>query len=82
MLIRKAYKFRLSTNTETEQLMSQYAVNCRFLWDKALAMNLFKLDNKQRLFYYNEFDWFSKLWKKSEEYNFLKLPRHNYCNKP
>ena len=56
MLIRKAYKFRLNTNTETEQLMSQYAGNCRFLWNKALAMNLFKLENKQRLFYYDELD--------------------------
>ena len=53
--------------------MSQYAGNCRFLWNKALVMNLFKLENKQRLFYYDEFDWFSKLWKKSEEYSFLKL---------
>ena len=82
MLIRKAYKFRLNTNTETEQLMSQYAGNCRFLWNKALVMNLFKLENKQRLFYYDEFDWFSQLWKKSEEYSFLKLSPAKHCNKP
>jgi len=50
MLIRKAYKFRLNTNTETEQLMSQYAGNCRFLCNKVLVMNLFKLENKPRLF--------------------------------
>jgi len=73
MLIRKAYKFRLNTNAETAQLMSQYAGNCRFLWNKALAINLFKLERKQKLCYYQEFDFFSKLWKKSEEYGFLKL---------
>ena len=64
MLVRKAYKFRLNTNTETAQLIMQYAGNCRFLWNKALAMNLFRLENKQPILYYNELDWFSKLWKK------------------
>jgi putative transposase len=73
MLIRKAYKFRLNTNAETAQQMMQYAGNCRFLWNKALAMNLSRLKNKQLILYYNELDWFSKLWKKSEEYSFLKL---------
>ncbi len=75
MIIRKAYKFRLSTNTNTEieQLMSQYAGNCRFLWNKALAINLHHLENKQPLLWYQELDWFSKLWKKSDEYEFLKL---------
>ena len=73
MLIRKAYKFRLNTNAETAQLMMQYVGNCRFLWNKALAMNLFRLENKQPILYYNELDWFSKLWKKSEEFSFLKL---------
>ena len=69
----KAYKFRLNTNAETDQLMSQFAGNCRFLWNKALATNLFKLENKQKICYYQEFDFFSKLWKKSDEYGFLKL---------
>ena len=73
MLIRKAYKFRLNTNTETDQLMSQYAGNCRFLWNKALAINLFKLENKQKIFYYQELDFYSKLWKKSDEFGFLSL---------
>ena len=72
MIIRKAYKFRLNTTSETAQLMAQYAGNCRFLWNKALAMCLFKLENRQPIFYYQELDWFSKLWKKSEEYSFLK----------
>ena len=73
MIIRKAFKFRLNTNAETEQLMSQYAGNCRFLWNKALGLNLHYLENKQPLLWYQELDWFSKLWKKSNEYEFLKL---------
>ena len=73
MIIRKAYQFRLNTNAETEQLMSQYAGNCRFLWNKALALNLHYLENKQPLLWYQELDWFSKLWKKSDDYEFLKL---------
>jgi len=73
MIIRKAYRFRLNTDAETEQLMSQYAGNCRFLWNKALALNLHHLENKQPLLWYEELDWFSKLWKKSVEYAFLKL---------
>jgi len=48
MLIRSAYKFRLNTNAETEKLMAQYSGNCRFLWNKALALNLFKLEKNNR----------------------------------
>ena len=73
MIIRKAYKFRLNTTADIASKMAQYAGNCRFLWNKALAINLFKLENKQTLCYYQEFDFFSKLWKKSEEYGFLAL---------
>ena len=73
MIIRKAYKYRLNTNAETEQIMSQYAGNCRFLWNKALGLNLHYLENKQPILWYQELDWFSKLWKKSDDYEFLKL---------
>ncbi len=73
MIIRKAYKYRLNTNAETEQLMSQYAGNCRYLWNKSLALNLYHLQNNQPMIWYQELDWFSKLWKKSDDYAFLKL---------
>lgn len=73
MLIRKAFKYRLDTTIETEQRMSQYAGNCRFLWNKALALNLRHLENQQPLLWYQELDWFSKLWKQSDEYGFLAL---------
>jgi len=57
MIIRKAYKYRLNTKPETKQLMSQYAGNCRFLWNKALAVNLHYLENKQPMLWYQELDW-------------------------
>ena len=67
MLIRKAYKFRLNTTPEINAKLAQYAGNCRFLWNKALAFNLFKLENKQKLCHFQGFDFFSKLCKKGEE---------------
>jgi len=73
MLIRQAFKYRLDTSIETERLMCQYAGNCRFLWNKALGLNLRSMENKQPLLWYRELDWMSKLWKQSEEYGFLKL---------
>ena len=73
MIIRKAYKFRLKTTPDISAKMAQYAGNCRFLWNKALALNISRLNEKQKIFYYQEFDFFSKLWKKSEEYGFLSL---------
>ena len=47
-------------------------VGCaRFVWNKALALNKFRLENKQGIMRYQEPDFWSKLWKKSEEYGFL-----------
>ena len=73
MKIQKAYKFRLNTTPEIAEKMTQFAGNTRFLWNKALAMNLLRLNEKQKLIWYNEFDFYSKLWKKSDEYSFLTL---------
>jgi putative transposase len=67
MLIRQAFKYRLDTSIETEKLMCQYAGNCRFLWNKALGLNMRFLENKQPLLWYRELDWWSKLWKQREE---------------
>lgn len=72
MLIRKAYKFRLKINLEQEQKLIQYAGCNRFAWNKFLAGNLFKLQNQQKIFYYQEMNFWLTLWKKSEEFVFLK----------
>ena len=44
--IRKAFKFRLKVSTETSQKLANYAGGCRFVWNKALALNLDKLNKK------------------------------------
>ena len=77
MIIRKAYKFRLKPNKEQAALLTDYASHTRFLWNKALGLNLARLKNKQPIMYYQELDFWSKLWKKSEEYSFLReCPAH------
>jgi len=77
MIVRKAFKFRLKPNTEQLQKMHAYAGHCRFLWNKILALNLHRLENNQKLIWYYEADYFSKLWKQSDEYGFLKeVPAH------
>ena len=70
--IRKAYKVRLKTNTETEQKLLRFCGSARFLWNKSLAMNLERLEKKQGILWYHELAFWLRLWKRSEEYGFLK----------
>ena len=70
--IRKVFKFRLSPSADQAQQMLQYAGINRFVWNKALAMNLFRLEHKKPMLWYNELDFWTKLWKQSEEYSFIK----------
>ncbi|MBF5058767.1 hypothetical protein NEPTK9_000266 [Candidatus Neptunochlamydia vexilliferae] len=44
MIIRKAFRFRINTNKELNQQLSEYVGCCRFLWNKALALNLSRLE--------------------------------------
>ena len=70
--IRKAYVFRLKTKDEIESKLSRFCGSGRFLWNKSLAMNLERLENKQSMLRYNELAFWLTLWKRSEEYSFLK----------
>lgn len=77
MLIKKAYKFRLKPNLAQEALLHNFAGQTRYVWNKALGLNLARLKSGQRIMYYQELDFWSKLWKKSEEYGFLReCPAH------
>ena len=74
---RKAYKFRLKPTRDQAQQLVEFAGHSRFLWNRALGLNLRRLEQKQPILYYHELDFWSKLWKKSEEYGFLKTcPAH------
>lgn len=70
--IRKAFKFRLKVSSETNQKLANYAGGCRFVWNKALALNLDRLNKKQPILWYEELNFWTTLWKKSDEYGFLK----------
>lgn len=70
--IRKAYKVRLKTNDDMEHKLSCFCGSARFLWNKSLAMNLDRLEKKQSILWYNELAYWTTLWKRSEEYGFLK----------
>jgi len=70
--IRKAYKFRIKTTKEIEGKLHRFCGSARFLWNKSLAMNLNRLENKQALCWYNELAFWLRLWKRSDEYAFLR----------
>lgn len=72
MIIRKAYKFRLKPSEEQTILFEQFAGCCRFVWNKVLKMSLDRLKNNQKIIWYHEADFWSRIWKKSDEYSFLK----------
>lgn len=77
MKIRKAYKFRLKPNAQQEALLISFSGHTRTLWNKALRINLDRLEKKQSIMYYQELDFWSKLWKQSEEYGYLnEAPAH------
>ena len=70
--IRKSYKVRLKTNNNIENKLVQYCGSARFVWNKCLAMNLERLEKRQAILWYNELAFWLTLWKRSEEYGFLK----------
>jgi len=70
--IRKAYKVRLKTNNNIENKLVRYCGCSRFLWNKCLAMNLARLERRQAILWYNELAYWLTLWKRSEEFGFLK----------
>ncbi|PIP09735.1 MAG: transposase, partial [Piscirickettsiaceae bacterium CG18_big_fil_WC_8_21_14_2_50_44_103] len=71
-IIRKAFKFRLNTNSDQAQKMLEFSGVNRFVWNKALSMNLYRLENKQPILWYQEMAYWLGLWKSSDEYGFLK----------
>ena len=72
MLKRKAYKFKLKTNAEIEKQLTRFSGCSRFVWNKALALNLKRLAEKQPLMWYHELAFWLTFWKKTEDLGFLK----------
>ncbi|MCP4050945.1 MAG: helix-turn-helix domain-containing protein [bacterium] len=72
MIIRKAFKYKLKTTPGIEQQLSMMAGCSRLVWNKALAMSLNRLQNKQSIIWYNESAFWLKFWKSTTELCFLK----------
>ena len=77
MKIRKAFKYKLKPTDDQLEKLSLFSGHCRFVWNKVLFLNLDRLKEKQPLIWYHEADYWSKLWKRSNEFSFLKeAPAH------
>ena len=55
-----------------EQKLTCFCGSSRFLWNKCLALNLERLEKGQSILWYQELAFWLTLWKKSDEYGFLK----------
>jgi len=67
MKICKAYKYRLKAKPEQENLFRQQAGCCRFVWNKALALQKERLDSGKKVLRYVEIAKLLTGWKKEEE---------------
>ena len=72
MLIRKAYKFRLKSHPALEQKLFRQAGCCRWVWNQVWHMNQRRLADRQPLIRYQEAAFWLKLWKRSDDYGFLR----------
>ncbi len=64
MLIRKAYKFKLRFHDESEALpFYRFAGSCRFIWNRALAIQKERLDAEKHVLPYEELTGKLVLWK-------------------
>jgi len=69
---RKGYPFLLRPKQKhLEHLRASMGAN-RWVWNKLLALNLSRLEQKLPLPWYNEMAWWITFWKQSEDYAFLK----------
>lgn len=68
----QSYRYRLEPKPRHIEHLQQSLGANRFVWNKLLAMNLYRLKSRIPILWYGEMDWFIKLWKESEEYSFLK----------
>lgn len=74
MLIRKGFRFRLKTDAKTDTALARFAGSCRFVWNKALALQKERLAAGEYCLRYSDArqdmqSLSSKLkeWKKEEE---------------
>jgi len=72
MIIRQGFRFKLKTSPALERLFRLNAGHARFVWNKALRLNLDRLARGVPIIRYADLCGYLRLWKASEEYAFLK----------
>jgi len=76
MLTYKAFKFRLNTNKYIEEKFYQFSGCCRFVWNKALAMEKESLTCHKKLVGWMQKGYYLKYWKVETNTKFLVLTPH------
>lgn len=71
MLHRKAFKFRLKTNRKIDNQSAQFAGSCRFVWNKALALQKGMLEKKEGFLGYTKLCQLLLSWKEDKETKWL-----------
>jgi len=67
----RGYRFKLKVTPEIEHAFVVMAGHSRFVWNKALRLNLDRLAQGVPIIRYNDLCGLLHLWKQSEEYGFL-----------
>jgi len=71
MIIRKGYKYRLKTTPEIEHFFNLFSGHCRYVWNKSLAMQMNRLEQRVPVLRYGDLACLLVLWKQSDEMGFL-----------
>lgn len=72
MIIRKGFRYRLKTDAATERTLSRFAGSCRFVWNKALALQKERLEGGETCLRYSKLNAVLQDWKKETETAWLK----------
>ena len=67
----QAYQFQLIPKDKHLSHIREALGANRFVWNKLLAMNLYRLAHELPILWYQEMSWMITLWKQSEDYAFL-----------
>jgi len=71
MKARRGYRFKMKPTPGTERVFVVMAGHARFVWNKALRLNLDRLARGIPILWCNDLCGLLHLWKQSEEYGFL-----------
>lgn len=72
MIIRKAYRYRLKTDSKTASLLAKAGGCTRLVWNRALDLQKLRLDQNLNILTYAQLCDALVLWKKTPELSFLK----------